>query len=398
MDDEVTAQYEAYPYPERDPEDEAKRLVVGSPSLPQEMDHHLWGGARDWSKPLKILVAGGGTGDGLVQLCQLLTSAGRAYEATYVDLSVSARRIAEARVAARKLTDVSFITGSLLDAPRLGSFDYIDCCGVLHHLPDPQAGFEALSRALAPGGGMGLMVYAPLGRQGVYPLQAAFGRLTEGLNPKQRLETARSVFSMLPENHPFRLNAHVIDHEASEAGFYDLLLHSSDRPYLISELLDALRKAGLEFAGAAEPVLYDPTGFLPKTIAVKDWSLCEQMQLAENLRGTLKTHVIYAVQQGARIKPPLGQPTARPRLRGVDPVKLARSVAQGGVLKLSTGAQKQRVDVPKSAANAVELIDGRRTLGDIRQQLGWDQFAFNAAWGPVERALTNYGLLHYTGV
>jgi hypothetical protein len=30
-DDRVRAQYESYPYPERDPADEAKRLVTGSP-------------------------------------------------------------------------------------------------------------------------------------------------------------------------------------------------------------------------------------------------------------------------------------------------------------------------------------------------------------------------------
>ncbi len=134
------------------------------------MDHHLWGGARDWSRPLRALVAGGGTGDGLIQLAQLLTDAGRAYQITYLDLSIAARKIAEARAAARGLTGISFVTDSLLDAGDHGPFDYIDCCGVLHHLPRPQAGFDALAAALAPGGGIGCMVYAPLGRSGVYPL------------------------------------------------------------------------------------------------------------------------------------------------------------------------------------------------------------------------------------
>ncbi len=55
----------------------------------------------------------------------------------------------------------------------LGPFDYIDCCGVLHHLPDPAAGLRALLSVLAPGGGLGLMVYAPHGRTGVYMLQDA---------------------------------------------------------------------------------------------------------------------------------------------------------------------------------------------------------------------------------
>ena len=33
----VTDQYDAYPYPERDPADEARRLITGSPSHPLEL-------------------------------------------------------------------------------------------------------------------------------------------------------------------------------------------------------------------------------------------------------------------------------------------------------------------------------------------------------------------------
>jgi len=137
----VKAQYEAYPYPQRDPADEAKRLITGSPSDPREIDHFLFGGRRDWSKPLRALFAGGGTGDGLIQLAQMLTIARRPYDITYVDLSSASRAVAEARAKQRGLSGITFHTGSLLDAAGYGSFDYIDCCGVLHHLPDPAAGF-----------------------------------------------------------------------------------------------------------------------------------------------------------------------------------------------------------------------------------------------------------------
>lgn len=170
----IKDQYEAFPYQERDPKDEKKRLITGSPSLPQEIDHFIYGGARDWSQPPRILVAGGGTGDGLIQLTKLLTQYGKPYHATYIDLSGASRKIAEARAKIRGLKNITFKTGSLLDAPDLGPFDYIDCCGLLHHLPDPDAGFAALNDALAPGGGMGFMAYAPYGRSGVYPLQQAF--------------------------------------------------------------------------------------------------------------------------------------------------------------------------------------------------------------------------------
>ena len=44
--------------------EERKRLITGSPSLPQEVDHFVFGGQRNWSEPLRVLVAGGGTGHG----------------------------------------------------------------------------------------------------------------------------------------------------------------------------------------------------------------------------------------------------------------------------------------------------------------------------------------------
>jgi len=392
----MQAQYEAYPYPERDPKDEAKRLITGSPSWPQEMDHWLWGGARDWSRGTRILVAGGGTGDALIQLAQTLTSAKRPYAITYIDMSTASRQVAEARAKARGLQGITFVTGSLLEAGDYGPFDYIDCCGVLHHLPDPQAGFDALSGALAPGGGMGLMVYAPLGRSGVYPLQSAFNTLFKGLTPKDKLQSAKAVFAQLPDGHPFKRNTHLVDHNASDAGFYDLLLHSSDRPYTITELAESLDRAGLDIAGMPEPALYDPRTLMPEGVTLPEMDAIARMQLAENLRGTFKTHVIYATAKGQVTRPPKNNPTAIPHLKGVDPRKLAQAIAQKGAIRITAGGQAVTLKLPKAAATVVAGIDGRRDLAAIRAGAKLDPLAFGALWGAVDAALTGYGQLHYS--
>src|ERR1700712_3955579 len=71
-DAQLAAQYEAYPYPARDPADEARRLIIGSPSHLREIDHWVFGAARPRSRPLRALVAGGGTGDGAIMLAQHL--------------------------------------------------------------------------------------------------------------------------------------------------------------------------------------------------------------------------------------------------------------------------------------------------------------------------------------
>ena len=128
--------------------------MTGSPSQIVEIDHYLYAGARDWGEPFRILVAGG-AGDALIMMAQQLADRGCPAEIHYLDLAAAGRAIGEERARIRGLTGITFHTGSLLDAVEYGAFDYIDCCGVLHHLPDPPAGFRALAGALKPDAGMG---------------------------------------------------------------------------------------------------------------------------------------------------------------------------------------------------------------------------------------------------
>ncbi|MDZ7711091.1 MAG: class I SAM-dependent methyltransferase [Roseovarius sp.] len=393
---EVRAQYEAYPYPERDPEDERTRLITGSPSHVLEIDHFVFEGARDWSRPLRVLVAGGGTGDALIQIAQQMTEAGRAAEITYLDLSDAARKVAEARAKVRGLDGIRFVTGSLMEAADLGEFDYIDCCGVLHHLPDPAAGFRALLAALAPGGGMGFMVYAPYGRSGVYPLQEAFGALLAGQPPEARLKAARKLVAELPEGHPFRCNPNLGDHKDSDAGFYDLLLHSQDRAFDVAALIGVLDETGWALSGFAMPALYD----LERITEVPGHlGPVERMALAEKLTGTIKTHVGYAVRATeARGPAKGGKPGLVPHLKGVRAADLARAVAQGKRPVLRANGIEARPDLPRRAAPLIAAVDGQRTLSEIGRQTGTDAIALGALWGPVERMLGQYGLLLYSNI
>lgn len=397
--DPVKEQYEHYPYPARDPADEAKRLVTGSPSHPVEIDHYLFGGKRDWSRPFRVLVAGGGTGDGLVMLTQKLADIGCPAEITYLDMSTASRAIAEARIAARGL-DVAFITGDLLDAADMGPFDYIDCCGVLHHLSDPDAGFAALSRALAPDGGIGLMVYAPLGRSGVYPLQSAFGMLLGGDDPTEKVRLAKAALKDLPPAHPFLRNMMVGDHRESDAGLYDLLLHARDRAYAVPELLGALDRAGLAMVSFVERAKYDPLRVLPDHSDFRErvaaLSPPERMALAEQLAGTIKTHIVYAVPEGrtGTIEAGPGRQDAIPHLAGVPADGLARQIARKGTFTAKLDGMEFSQQIPKQAAGLIAGIDGARSLGDIAG--GQDWLAFSQMWGPVHRALTGLNLLHYS--
>ena len=392
----VSEQYETYPYPARDPEDEKKRLVTGSPSFPPEIDHFIFGGQRDWSQPIRILVAGGGTGDALIQMATILRDQGKPADITYVDLSTASREIAEARAKIRKLDNITFVTGSLLDAPELGQFDYIDCCGVLHHLPDPSAGFRALRAALAPGGGMGMMVYAPYGRAGVYPLQEAFAQLYEGLSPQARLAKAKPLVKALSKGHPLAANVNIKDHDHSDAGFYDLLLHGQDRPYSVRELIDELEAADWQLMSFTPPGQYD----LSHLAAVPEsMDLVTQMDLAEKLHGFMKVHVAYVVPKGdTRSLPDPSNLDLVPVLRGIPPVKLAQAVAKGRKIPISLGALKHELELPKQAAPVIAQINGKRTLREAAQAGKVAEFNMLGFWGKTSRALTDWGLLTYSSV
>ncbi len=395
----IEEHYNAYPYPARDPNDEHKRLITGSPSNPMEIDHHVFGGLRDWTKPLHVLVAGGGSGDGLVQIAQVLTDAKRPYEITYIDLSTSTRKIAEERVEIRGLKGINFVTGSLLDAPEYGEFDYIDCCGVLHHLPEPQAGFDALAKALAPNGGLGFMVYAPYGRSGVYPLQEAFAQLSAGMSPQDRLAFGKSVFQRVPQNHEFKRNTLVGDHMDGDAGFYDLLLHSQDISCTVKDIIGYLEHAGLALQNFTQPAMYLLDGLVPPDFKQPDGYSCEdEMALAEKLRGNMKTHVGYAMKVGEGVKLDPTDPAGIPHFIGEDPKKAAAFILQKGGMPVAINGQKIGLGISPQAAKLLGMIDGVANVGVLQKKSGLAVADFNAAWSKLSDLLCGYGLVLYSGL
>jgi SAM-dependent methyltransferase len=381
MPDPVRQQYELLPYPARDPRDEAQRLIEGSPSHLLEINHYLYAGARDFAQPFRALVAGGGTGDALIMLAQHLSDRRCPAEIVYLDLSTASRAIAEQRARVRGLGNIRFVTGSLLDLPRLdlGQFDYVDCCGVLHHLADPAAGLAALTSALAPDGGMGVMVYGTLGRIGVYPMQAMLKTLAAyapapALTPTAQLVTARDLMKQLPATNWLRRNPAIGDHLAGgDAGLHDLLLHAQDRAYNVAELADLAQGAGLEIAAFIEPWRYDPASYLTDAgllHRLNPLDAIARAAFAEQLAGNLKRHIIYLVRQGrARSS------VARPDDRAMVPVlrpgsgELAASLRGRSNLKVTIDGLEVRLQVPPHAADILEAIDGARSIADIHQML-----------------------------
>lgn len=396
--DPVRAQYEALPYPTRDPAEEMRRLITGSPSHIDEVNHYVFAGRLDFADPFRALVAGGGTGDAAIMLAQQMAERMPKGEVVYLDLSQAARDVAQARAEVRGLTNIDFHVGSLLDIGRmdLGAFDYIDCTGVLHHLNDPSAGLDALAGVLGDGGGMGLMVYGTLGRTGVYPMQAALRALAPNDDAAKRIDLTRGLLAALPETNWLRRNPDLSSLDAGDdAGLFDLLLHSQDRAYTVPEVAEFVGAAGLTLVSFVEPARYDPVTYLrDKTLRARaaklDWLAAAA--LAENLCGNLKTHVFYVAKGKTRAQAlARPSPAAVPILIDTDGPALARKLSRGTTIGAQFGGLKLTFDVGGGAASVLEHVDGGTNLAAIRRAAGSKNF--DKRFGTVYRVLNGLNLM-----
>ncbi len=374
---------------------------MGSPSQPLEIDHYVFGGRRDWRRPFRALVAGGGTGDGAVMLAQLLADCACPAEIVHLDISAAAQAIARARAEARGLAGVRFVQGSLLDLDRLGlgTFDYIDCCGVLHHIEDPAAGMAALAAALAPDGGVGALVYAPYGRTGVYQMQAALRMLAGAAPPAERLAVAKAALAHLPPTAWLARNPFVGDHKGQgDAGLYDLLLNPVDRPFTVRQVADLVAGAGLRLTGWIEPLRYRPEAFVADAALrarLATLSPLDRAAFAELWSGNMRRHVFYAVRTDnpAAVPPAPDNSEAVPVPHQIDVAQLSGAVAAGQAMKVDFDGLAVRVALPPLAGAIAAEIDGHRTTGEIARRIGGDPASFRTAFGALYDALNGMNRL-----
>src|SRR5262249_19244677 len=99
-DPRVRQQYERFPYPERKPEDEKGRLIGTWLDDLRMVNHHCFRGADSFNDGFRVLVAGGGTGDGTIFLAEQLRDL-RA-EVVHLDVSRAAMDIARERARLRQ--------------------------------------------------------------------------------------------------------------------------------------------------------------------------------------------------------------------------------------------------------------------------------------------------------
>jgi SAM-dependent methyltransferase len=305
--DKVRAQYEQFPYPPRDPDIEKTRFHYSNLCALDTQNQYGWSGKRDFTKGFRALVAGGGTGDATIMLAEQFR--GLPADIVHLDVSETSMRIAQRRAEVRRLDNIAWVHGSLLDAGRLvdGAFDYIDCCGVLHHLESPEAGLKSLVALLKEDGVLGAMLYARYGREGVYQIQKLLALLNQGEHDlRKKIDRTQAVLKNLPETSPFKQLESLVagDLAFGDAGLCDLLLHPVDAPFSVPEVHALLGKCGLtmnhflfgDWLTAGNDLYrlesYFPDGSLsPEIAALRPEN---RQAAAELMHGKMIKHVFYA--------------------------------------------------------------------------------------------------------
>ena len=379
---DVKDQYERFPYPLRDPADESKRIVrTWLDDLPM-INQYCFRGRRKFDNGFRALVAGGGTGDGTIYLAEQLRE--HEVEIVHVDISQQSNEIARERARVRGLKNITWINDSLLSLSSrdLGQFDYINCCGVLHHLEDPAAGMKALLPLLREGGAFGIMVYAQYGRTGIYQMQALLRLVNTGIDDaQQKLENAKELLSCLPPSNWFaRGRDSYRDHiMGGDAGIYDMLLHSRDRAYTVGEIYAWFEdQCGLNVQftdvnrgrAAYTPRLVAKSGDIALWRTIDKLPVRMQHELAELLVGNIKMHVFYATSE-KNAKAPYGDVDYVPfffhePVTGKELFDLVtRHQDRPFMLEHSLSGISARLDPGRFGKFVLKHVDGARTFREI---------------------------------
>lgn len=420
----VREQYERFPFPNEDPATFGVLHVQSRLSDFATVNHYAFGGLRTLppssTRPFRVLIAGCGTGTSVEAWALQLSAWAPGSDVVAVDLSVASLAITKQRLDASsqhlRRVNVTLLRASITNLPSsaLGSFDFINCVGVLHHLKDPLAGLNALRRHLYADGGMVIMMYAPYGRAGVYAVQNMVRLVVEssthGRLSGEIIALVRDVLRELPAGHALRLfrsdfnsPGFADDSVYLDENIVDDFLHAQDTSYTVAQLSQLVRDAGMRMTSFATPVVYDPREYALRSQKLvnafdnnnnNNMTWIKRAEFAEHFLASFRKHTAFLVLANNTVAlPVLRSDNALPMLRAFcEPSAAAAQLrdyphaeelsslfvfdytpadepTKSNYIRTQR-ALRFRFPLPKHAADIVELCDGQHTVIDIALQLG----------------------------
>ena len=287
----VAAQYQSWVYPA--PVQDMAEAVAGGywdRSDPSLFRRKLWPRKTE-PDDLEILVAGCGTN-------QAACYAFNNRHCRVVGLDLSDASLGHEAYLKQKhgLNNLDLFRMGLDDAASLGrTFDLIVCTGVLHHLPDPDAGLRRLRDVLRPHGAMSVMVYGRYPRLGVYMMQEMFRVLGLRQDAEGVELVKRVVFDNVPAWHHLRAYMRLAPDLGYDSGLVDTFLHPLDHAYTVPGVLTFARDNGLKLQAWLDNLDYsisasimDPENPLRRRVEALPQE--DQWRVVELVAQSLATH------------------------------------------------------------------------------------------------------------
>ena len=360
--------YERYPYPPPVTNLDAYRARWQDGARRRAEFHLLWP-EKPYREDFSVLVAGCGTS-------QAAKHALRWPDARVTAIDISATSLEHTQRLKEKyaLANLDILALPLEDARALGGdFDHIVCTGVLHHLEDPDVGLAALRAALAPGGALHLMVYAPYGRQGLTMLQEFFRHLGV-FACDAAIGDAAAALEVLPPSHPLRRLLRQSPDFADSAALADALLNPRERAYSVPELFAWLTRNGLTFARWLRQAPYDlDVGLLarlPHTLRTASVGRDDRYAAAELFRGDMLQHSLIVRRDDETSAPIAFSSDAWLRyvpLRLPDTIAVKERLPPGSAAVLINRAHTHTdivLPLDARALTLVDAIDGVRSIAE----------------------------------
>ncbi len=227
----VRDQYESNPYPR----------WISTGALENDEGNFIF----SESDPLQyhdILIAGCATGHIPIKVCKNY----QASKVTGVDLSLSSLAYGLRKVQEMKIENLELMHGDILELENLKQkFDIIFSSGVLHHMKDPEAGWQVLANILKPGGLMKIGLYSELERQHITDCRQYIIEHKIPDTPKG-IRRIRKIIAGFPEGHPFRKVMPFNDFYSTSM-MRDLFFHVQEQCFTIPRIEKALNDFDLEF-------------------------------------------------------------------------------------------------------------------------------------------------------
>jgi SAM-dependent methyltransferase len=216
----------------------------------------------------RILDAGTGTGHRLAQVAKAYPTT----QFTAIDLCETSLELAKKTASQEGLSNVTHqVANLMLKLDSLGTYDFVLCIGVLHHLQDPKVGLSNLVQLLRPQGAIFLWLYGEIGGRERHTRHLIIKTLLKG-NQEDYKTGIQLVKDLKFDEFEFGWDLNNITERERDALIVDAFLNINEKLYDVDSIHDLMKSSGL--AGyAINGITNGNTAFLFDTTPEVDHAL-----------------------------------------------------------------------------------------------------------------------------